>query len=139
MLFPLKCMYNIYPYRIMLGFFPAQWCPKNFLWIFLDINTILLLHNAYYLTWFCTKSERIQVNSNFSGFVLLYLFVWLFVYSQTSNFPAIWRLSPLPVTGCKLTPSYLWLSPLWKRLKVSWIYFHKFMQHIFYIVFHMGN
>jgi hypothetical protein len=27
------------------------------------------------------------------------LFVCLFVYSRTSNFSAIWRLSPLPVTG----------------------------------------
>jgi hypothetical protein len=29
----------------------------------------------------------------------LYLFVCLFVLSRTSNFSAIWRLSPLPVTG----------------------------------------
>jgi hypothetical protein len=26
----------------------------------------------------------------------------LFVYSRTSNFSAIWRLSPLPVTGIQI-------------------------------------
>jgi hypothetical protein len=30
--------------------------------------------------------------------------VCLFVYSRTSNFSAIWRLSPLPVTGLKFWP-----------------------------------
>jgi hypothetical protein len=30
------------------------------------------------------------------------LFVCLFVYSHTSNFSAIWWLSPLPVTGLQI-------------------------------------
>jgi hypothetical protein len=30
------------------------------------------------------------------------LFVCLFVYSRTSNFSAIWQLSPLPVTGLQI-------------------------------------
>jgi hypothetical protein len=30
------------------------------------------------------------------------LFVRLFVLSRTSNFSAIWRLSPLPVTGLQI-------------------------------------
>jgi hypothetical protein len=32
----------------------------------------------------------------------LCLFVCLFVLSRTSNFSAIWRLSPLPATGLQI-------------------------------------
>jgi hypothetical protein len=32
----------------------------------------------------------------------IFLFVYLFVYSHRSNFSAIWRLSPLPVTGLQI-------------------------------------
>jgi hypothetical protein len=40
------------------------------------------------------------------------LFVCLFVSSRTNNFSAIWRLSPLPVQGCKFRPM-LGTQALW--------------------------
>jgi hypothetical protein len=39
----------------------------------------------------------------FKWIIFLYsFFVCLFVYSHTSNFSAIWLLSPLPVTGLQI-------------------------------------
>jgi hypothetical protein len=42
------------------------------------------------------------VNFAISYIFFVFLFVCLFVYSHTSNFSAIWWLSPLPVTGLQI-------------------------------------
>jgi hypothetical protein len=50
--------------------------------------------------------EKFNLGYNF-WMVCTRTLICLFVYSRTSNFSAIWRLSPLPVTGLQIL-AYAW-------------------------------
>jgi hypothetical protein len=50
---------------------------------------------------------------------MLVLFVCLLVYSRTSNFSAIWRLSPLPVSGLQILPYARRSGPLSREGSLS--------------------
>jgi hypothetical protein len=48
------------------------------------------------------KFPRVLENPHLINTTSGICFVYLFVYSRTSNFSAIWRLSPLAVTGLQI-------------------------------------
>jgi hypothetical protein len=57
----------------------------------------------------CCYNERCELTTsavllldNYMYRIVIVLHMCLFVYSHTSNFSAIWWLSPLPVTGLQI-------------------------------------
>jgi hypothetical protein len=61
--------------------------------------TVVICRNTPgHLVLWKQKIPQNEENTHFQSLVI----ICLFVYSHTSNFSAIWRLSPLPVTGLQI-------------------------------------
>jgi hypothetical protein len=60
---------------------------------------------ATYFEWYVLRlifHTSVSSGKTFPSILTDLIFVCLFVYSRTSNLSAIWRLSPLPVTGLQI-------------------------------------